>query len=54
LERLIISARARARAAGPPPNDWQDAAAFLEGEYGERWGPVEPEPDLGDLLGELE
>jgi hypothetical protein len=53
LERRIVSALSRSRESEPLPIDWQAAAAFLEGEYGERWGPVEPEP-FDDLLGELD
>jgi hypothetical protein len=46
--------RPRARPVEPSAMDWQAAAAFLEGEYGERWGPIEPEVAMDDLLGELD
>jgi hypothetical protein len=49
LEKRIQRAIGSAAASTLSATDWQAAAAFLEGEYGERWGPVEPD----DLLGEL-
>jgi hypothetical protein len=50
LEKRIQQALATARAAESPP--WEQAAAMLESEYPEHWGP--PEARLDDLLARLD